>query len=325
LGASEAEGARRLTPVVASLEFARSHFMKEYAELIQAMASLLWPIVTTGVIVYYRKEVKDLLSRIKRGKILGQEVELADSLHRLDQSVQAAASEVPLLTATPTEDKKSLTTELLPAGFYDPVEQVVQTAKAFPHIGLSMLSDLIDRELREIIFSQGEVDRPLIFTPTTAQVVLKKRNLLPSHLLRALRDFHTVRNTIVHARDQVSDAEVLRAVDSGVKILEVLQSIPRGIHVVHKPGVKLYSDAECKKERQGVSGVMLAMGDQSGPKAYHIYPTTRVDYREGEQVAWEWSHNNSWGQTWYRDPDSGEIKVAWSESMEFVGRPLYST
>jgi hypothetical protein len=299
--------------------------MKEYAEFIQAIASLLWPIVTTGVIVYYRKEVKDLLTRIKRGKFLGQEFELEAPLKRLDLRALAAADAVPHHPITLPGDKKSLATELTSTGLSDPAEEVLQTAEVIPYSGLTMLSDLIDKELREIIYSQGEVDLPLIFTQTTAQMVLKKRNLLAPHLLRALRAFYTVRNSIVHARGQVSDTEVLSAVDSGVKILKALQNIPRGINVIHRSGVKLYSDPECKKERQGVSGIILAMGDKSGPKTYQIYPTTRIDYRVGDPVAWEWSQKNTWGQTWYRDPDTGKIELAWEESMEFVGRPLHST
>jgi hypothetical protein len=32
--------------------------------------------------------------------------------------------------------------------------------------------------------------------------------------------------------------------------------------------------------------------------------------------------NNTWAESWYRDPDTHEIKSAWGSSAEFIGRDL---
>jgi hypothetical protein len=230
---------------------------------------------------------------------------------------------MPSRSIVTTDDAVSYEAEPIPLGSGDPVDQVLETAKAFPYVALMTLSDLIDRELREIIYSQGEVDRPLPYTTANVQRVLREREVLPPHLLRALRDFQVVRNAILHVPQSVDPDAVIQTVRSGIKILEALQRTQRGVYVVHKPGVKLFSDEKCENERQDVSGVILEMGSTE-PKAYHIYPTTRLDYREREHVAWEWSSAKGWGPTWYRDPDTDQIKVAFSVSVEFVGRPLYA-
>lgn len=60
-------------------------------------------------------------------------------------------------------------------------------------------------------------------------------------------------------------------------------------------------------------------------KSHRIFPTTRDHFKKGKRVAWEWSDHRSWGESWYRDPDSNEIKYAWTGSLEFVGRHLEDT
>jgi hypothetical protein len=300
--------------------------MKNFADLILAIASLLWPLTIAVALFYYRKEIRILLQRIKRGKFLGQEVELRESLDSLEKSALTAAAEVPLLPLPINEiQPNNAEPKLIPLGPYDPVAEVLITSKMNPAIGLMMLSDLIDRELREIIYSQGEVDHPQVFTLSNSLKILEQRSHLAPSMMQALREFHNVKASIIHEKDRVTDAEILRAIDSGLKILETLQSIHRGVYFVHKHDVKVYSDRECTQLRPDVRGVILAMGSPKGSQAYHIYPTTRTDYRKDMQVAWEWSSENSWGQTWYRDTDTNEIMLAWSDAMEFVGRPLYNT
>ena len=53
-----------------------------------------------------------------------------------------------------------------------------------------------------------------------------------------------------------------------------------------------------------------------------IYPTTRTHFEVGEQDAWDWDARQQWGRTWYRDPSTGDAKIAWDGALEFVGRLL---
>ena len=47
--------------------------MKDFADLLRAIASLLWPILTFVFVIAFRGEITALAKRLKRGKFLGQE------------------------------------------------------------------------------------------------------------------------------------------------------------------------------------------------------------------------------------------------------------
>lgn len=50
--------------------------MKSIAELVQAVASLLWPILVLFVVLLFREQIREVLSQFKRvrsGRIFGQE------------------------------------------------------------------------------------------------------------------------------------------------------------------------------------------------------------------------------------------------------------
>jgi hypothetical protein len=64
--------------------------MKDIAELIRAISTLLWPILVLSVVLIFRQELGELLSqfkRMKRGKLFGQEVEFNDTLVQDETSV----------------------------------------------------------------------------------------------------------------------------------------------------------------------------------------------------------------------------------------------
>ncbi len=58
--------------------------MSDWANLLRAIAALLWPIFAFVALFLFRREIRKFLNRIKRGKLFGQEVELEEELKRLD-------------------------------------------------------------------------------------------------------------------------------------------------------------------------------------------------------------------------------------------------
>ncbi len=66
--------------------------MKETAELLRAIASLLWPILAFIALLLFRSHIRELLGRLKKGKLLGQEIELHDSLLMLEAKAKETAS-----------------------------------------------------------------------------------------------------------------------------------------------------------------------------------------------------------------------------------------
>src|SRR5438067_9078998 len=68
--------------------------LKDIAAVIQACATLLWPIFAFVALLVFRPQLQQLLGRLRKGKFLGQEVELDQSLDTLNQSAIAAAKDV---------------------------------------------------------------------------------------------------------------------------------------------------------------------------------------------------------------------------------------
>ena len=71
--------------------------MSEFSELLKATASLLWPILGFVALFLFRNEIANAIGRIRKGKFLGQEVELGDELVRLQKTATEASEEVHLL------------------------------------------------------------------------------------------------------------------------------------------------------------------------------------------------------------------------------------
>lgn len=119
-----------------------------------------------------------------------------------------------------------------------------------------------------------------------------------------------------------------RAPDNSHRRLTVsarLRAIPHEVNVIHHEGVDLYSDPGLTRKIEGARGVILETeGPEGAVKRLRIFPSTRSHFRKGMRVSWEWSPEHMFEQTWYRDPDTGGTRVAWTGAMEFIGRDVDS-
>ena len=179
----------------------------------------------------------------------------------------------------------------------------------------------IEKLAGEILATTGHLDGRRFIPLTQAITELDKKLGLPRHITSSLRLFWETRNRLIHGGDG-RDEDILRAIDSGLKILKVLQTIPREINVVYNPSVILYSDPELTTRIPNIFGVILETRDIEGAsKSFQIFPTTYTHFKKGHQVTWEWNMNNVVGQAWYRDSDD-LVQGAWASSTEFIGRHL---
>lgn len=291
--------------------------MKEYADLIAAIAALLWPLFAFTALFIFKAQIRNLIGRLRRGKLLGQEIELTESLEKLEKSAVAVAKEV---AALPVPDEPAQSEDLRRE---DQVKTVLQEAAKSPKTALILLATEIEREARQLLASVGHLKGQRYIPLSQAMEILGQQfGGLPSHVPSSLKFFWDARNQIIHGK-QAESEEILRAIDSGVTILRALQAFPREINVVYHPGVTVYRDPLCQTPWPSVLGVILETETPGGTKKFfRIFPTTKTHFQKGKRVAWEWSDQQSWGEAWYKDPDTGEIKVAWSSAMEFVGRHL---
>ncbi len=298
--------------------------MDEYSNLIEAIASLLWPILATMFIFVFRSQIGEAIGRLKKGKLLGQEIELSDSLKTLQRVASQASEEVALLPKNgDLKEEEGHPSENGETKIDSIIRSIIQEATNSPKAALLILSAEIEREARRTLASIGKLNGRTNLPIAQAIRDLDSHYGLPRDMSSSLKLFWDTRNQIIHG-DEPTEGNVLSAIDSGVTILRSLQALPRGIYVVHRTGVTIFSDPDCSKLIKDAYGIILESRSPSGVQtSFRIFPTTRRHFEVGKAVAWEWNMDKTWSQAWYRDGSGeGATKQAWHSSAEFIGRHL---
>jgi hypothetical protein len=97
--------------------------------------------------------------------------------------------------------------------------------------------------------------------------------VLPPEGGEALELFYRVRNRVVHGHDANND-DVVRAIDSGIRLLRMMLTAPRTTAMVRRPDIPLYSDPEGNIAVERGSGIMVETREGSGV-ILRVFPTTR--------------------------------------------------
>jgi hypothetical protein len=279
-------------------------------QLIVAISQLLWPILVLIVIFIFRKELSSILSRLKKGKILGQELELEKEMNEF----KIAADKV-------SETVVQESTQYEP-GNTKVIENIFTKSSADPKVGILLLSLEIEKEVNKLIASIGILKEVPIRTMAEAFKHLEQRRYVAGSVVESLRLFWALRDKIIHGRYTESKDQLIRFIDIGTNLLTTLKSIPRQKLFVKKMNIELFSDANCLIKRPEVVGVILEeVNGITNVKSYKIVPTKNKHYTIGEELSSEYN-NNTWNDTWYKDTDTNQIKLAWSGTLEFTGRPI---
>jgi len=279
-------------------------------ELIIAISHLLWPIAFLVCIYIFKSEISEILKRIKKGKILGQELELEREISEFKNATEKASESIPVFKGK--TDK----------GVEDDIQNILSKSAEDPKIGILLLARQIEKEILEIAASTGHVSEFLGKPIRQTFELLVENNFLSKDILISVRIFWDLRNQIIHGRD-VEDKNLIQVLDIGVTLLKTLKAIPHYKHFVYKKNIELYSDEKLEHIRTDVVGVIIENISPNGlEKFYQIFPTRRKDYEEGMHIAWEWSFDNVWEESWYVDPSTEQTKSAFIGSAEFVGRPI---
>jgi hypothetical protein len=210
-----------------------------------------------------------------------------------------------------------------PAGISGDIQAILLQASTSPKMALIQLAIEIETEMRRFLHATGWHKEVKSISPPVAIETLAGQIGVPQSLAESVKDFWKVRSKIVHGHGAPRDS-IIRAIDLGVRILATLRQVPREVNVVYHPGTEVFADAEGKQLREGVRALVLKTTETNGKVWLRVFPTTKQDYKVGEQVAWEWSSRGGYGKSWYRHPDTGKIERAWDSSSEFVGRSLDS-
>ncbi len=291
--------------------------MVHWAELIRALASLLWPAFAFVALWLFRSELRELLrrlSRLRRGKVFGQEIELDEELDQLRASAERAQKAAVQL---PRSHQEALPE---PLGTFE--NELLLKAGESPKAALLLLGSRIEGELKQLLAATGWANHIDAASMSDAVEQLRVQGSLPSSVTGSLKLFLDVRNRLLHSGG-ATDEDVLRAVDSGLVLLKAIRAIPAETNVVRETSVTLFGDEACKRPLQNVTGILLETTSPGGAKkSLRIFPTTRAHFQKGKRVAWEWNPKAQWGSAWYKDPESRAIQQAWHSSCEFIGRHL---
>ena len=291
--------------------------MNDFSDLVRALASLLWPLILIYFLYTFRGELRDLVTRIRRGKVGNVELEIDPELNHLeeaankaDDAVRAAPTHVSPTDGSSVIDERDVLKE---------VREVLADAARSPKSALMLLATAIDREMREIL--TAKVDPKRLEEPGRTYRETLDRLDLPPEIKEAVRQFNEVKDRIVHG-PLVTDNEALRAIDSGITILNALKSYPRRHWRICEPHVILFEDPNGDRVRDVFHGVTLETRGSDGSKLGSVVATTAYHFKAGKHVAWEWDVEHRCGQSWYRDPKTNELKYAFAESPNFIGRHL---
>lgn len=200
--------------------------------------------------------------------------------------------------------------------------RILDEALSAPSLAIMRLSVEIDREIRRLLASLGRLSEYRGQSLPSTLNIVGRSTPVPSELRRAVDEFWSVRNQVVHGV-AASENYVARALDFGFRVLRILKTIPRHRYFVERVGIPLYADSQCSRRRD-VDGVNIRTAAPDGSTAIvQVFPSSK-QYRVGEEVSWEWNFDRErqWGETWYRDDPDDPPKLAWSGSMEFYGRPM---
>jgi hypothetical protein len=285
--------------------------MKELGELLHGIGVLLWPILGFIALCWFREEIRRLLRRLKRGKLLGQEFELEASVTELTAVATTVAAEHAAIPASaPPDDHDKV---------IDSSKAIFAEASRSPRAAFLYFVTEIEREARNLISKAGIYQNPIFVTLDHSLRVISEHGLLPANFMDLLQLFVQTRNKLVHESDDADDGLFMRSIESASIVLNVLRTIPEIVHRVYQPGVDLYSDPEGKVKLAGLQGIII---ESSFPrnKLKRILPT-RGDYRKGSRVTWKLNTLRT-DAAWYRDPDSNELKKAWDSNFEFIGQPI---
>lgn len=287
--------------------------------LITATSKILWPILGFSILLTFKKEISEILRRFKKGKVLGQEIELSDSLEALRLSAET--------TKTVTESIPNIgqepITSILEKTEHDEIKHILDEATKSPRVALITLSGYIEIAARRALASTGTVTNQRHTSPTeTMEQLSIAVNGLPHNIVSSTKLFMTIRNKLIHTRE-ASEDDIISALDSGITILRAIKSLPIQKTIITHTNIPLFQDPECETPSTGL-GVIFEIVGPGGIKRTKLISPTLLNFEVGQSVSWEWHHSSVWNRTWYIDPVTQRKSLAWDCCAEFIGRSLDS-
>lgn len=282
--------------------------MENTINLIKAISTILWPITTLIIVLIFKSPITKLISRIRKGKLFGNEFEFAQEVKKLDSSLEKAKEEIPYSFENENDDK-----------YLD----ILNKSAENPEIGVLMVSAELEKKIRQIFSLTGLSNSHSYKNIAQSFDILEKSGYVSKNTINSLRIFLDLRNKIAHGVSIDKSNNVVGMLDMGIGLLKLVDSIPHEKNYVYKFNIPIFKDSDCTIPYEKGKGIILETHSANGVKKFkRIFPTTRTEYEIGMQLTWEWSFENKWDRAFYIDPDSNKKKEAWSGSAEYIGRDI---
>src|SRR5258708_7701731 len=156
-------------------------------------------------------------------------------------------------------------------------QKILEEAIQSPAVAMMRLSLEIDRQLRLILAAIGRLRDYTGQSPNEALELIRgsvEGSVIPPELRDILRNFWDLRNNVVHG-GRAQHGFAMRAVDYGLRILRMLQTIPRPSYIVTAV-VYLFSDPMCVRRRDDVMGIILeSFGLNGESHGRHVHPSRK--------------------------------------------------
>jgi uncharacterized protein YutE (UPF0331/DUF86 family) len=276
---------------------------------------------TLTSIIVFRTDIHKLLGRLRRGKFLGQELELGEETQKVERQVEAAEQAEPAKPLLdPAKDTFSQLSNLQAAD--ERVQHFLIEASQDKLLALLRIWIEIEQQVRTIVATNGFLESSSRQSVREYVKVLAQNKIVSQETADSIANFYELRSRLVHGRvgKTYRESELLALIDSGLRLLEILRLVPRQTYKVSAV-VPFFSDPAATVRVEGARAVILETTPSDGGHVYAAYPTTKA-YERGQMLSWEWNMRKVWGRSWYKDPQSGETKLGWDSAAEFVGRPL---
>jgi biopolymer transport protein ExbB/TolQ len=119
--------------------------IENISPIIQSIASLAWVGFAFTALFLFKSEISEALQRFRKGKILGQEIELGEQLEKLEASGVVAAKEVDSL---PREERRMLNIDQ-EEKLDSIIKSILQQAAREPKVALMTLWAEMERQARQ--------------------------------------------------------------------------------------------------------------------------------------------------------------------------------
>lgn len=212
-------------------------------DLINALARPSVPLVVIIFIYKFRNELSDILKRLKKGKILGQEIEVSERIDELSEN--AAEEYIELPPSVITEEQTIKEEERIKVTEESRV--ILEEAEKNPKKALDSVVNRVEMELKDLIATHGLIryfEKGFHFLKASA--LLQNRGVVSRTIGTSLRNFYKLKKDITEKQTQSSGEDILRLTDLGIILSNSIKAIPRESYEVLAPNIEVFKDNRCR-------------------------------------------------------------------------------